>query len=77
MTIGVGADQRLMSGKILCRKFHSHVLGFLSGQAVFLFIPGVEAENIVVGFDFTLFLVLMKFSIRLFTGTGKFKGMTQ
>ena len=63
VTISVGADQRLMSGKILCRKFHSHALGFFTCQAVLLFIPWVEAENIMVGFDFALFLILMEFGI--------------
>ena len=76
VSIGVGADKCLMTGKVLGGKFQSHALCFFSRKSVFLFVLWIEAEDIVVGFDFVLFRILMKLLIRLFAGTGKFKRIT-
>lgn len=77
VSIGVGTDQCLMSGKILRGKIHSHALSLFCGKSVFLFVPWVEAENIMVRFDFALFLIFIELLISLVARLCKSFGFTQ
>ena len=52
MPIHVGADKSLMSGEVLLCIFHSNLLCLLPGQTIFCCVLWIEADDVMVGFDF-------------------------
>ena len=65
MAIHVDADKSLVPGKEAVGKFQAESLGFLSGQSGIFFIPGIKADDIVVGFNIFPFLVFVIVGIKL------------
>ena len=52
MTVFVGADDQLMTGKILSGKGHSKLLCLLRRETVFIPVPRIETDDVVMRFDF-------------------------
>ena len=67
VTVRVSTDKCLVSGKILFGIFYAKLLRQFSGQSMFVPVFRIEADDIVVGFDFVVRLVLMKISICFLT----------
>ena len=67
MTVSVSTDKCLVSGEILFGIFHAKLLCQFSSQSMFVPVFGIEADDIVVGLDFIVRLVLMKISICFLT----------
>ena len=63
VTVCMGTDKGLMSGKILFCIFQSQLLCLFSGQAIFRHIFRIKAKDVVVGLDFVVFLVFMIFFV--------------
>ena len=76
MTVRVGADDYLMSGKIPFCKIHGKRLNPFGGQTVFIPVPRVEAYNVMVGFDIFPILVFVKEDIGGFALSSKSEGVT-
>ncbi len=66
MPVCVGADKGLMSGEILFAVFKTKLLCMLPGQSAFLPVFRVEADDVMVGFDFVIRPVFMEAGIQFF-----------
>lgn len=75
MAVCVGLDKGLVSGEILFGKFPAKSLRSFPGQAIFRCVFRIEAEDVVVGFDFIIILVFVVFCIQFFTFHVKRKGI--
>ena len=67
MTISVGADKSLVSGKIFSGIFHAKFLCLFPCQSMFILVLWIEADDIMMRFDFIERLVLMEISICFLT----------
>lgn len=76
VTVHMGADERLMARKILSGIFHSEGLRLFPGQAMVVFVLWIKAQDIVMGFDIIIVLVLVILGIQLFTFFIKEHGFT-
>ena len=63
MTISVGADKSLVSGKILSGIFHTKFLCLLSGQTIFFLIFRIKADDVVMRLNLIKRLIFMKESV--------------
>ena len=72
MAIHVSTDKRLVSVKVFLCKFQSQLLSFLTSEASFC-ITRIEADDVVMRFDFICILVLMILRIQDLTFLGKGK----
>ena len=70
VSILMGTDQNLMPREMLPCKLHSHPLSLLHGQSK-LPVLWVEAQNVMMGFDLVLSLILFELLVRLVTFAGK------
>ena len=68
VTVHVGADQRLMSRKICFCIFQSKLLRPFSRQTIFCTVARIEADDVMVAFDFILVFVLLVLAVQLLTG---------
>lgn len=59
MPVHVGTDKSLMSGEVLLCVFHSNLLCLFSGQSIFCCVLWIEADDIMVGFDFIIGFVFV------------------
>ena len=59
MSIWVRAHQRLMTQEVIAAKLLAHLLDFLQGEAVIFPVPWVERDDVVMGLDVALFLILL------------------
>ena len=71
VSIRVRAHQRLMTGEVLAAKRLSHFLHFLQCETVVVLVPGVEGNDVVMGLDVSLFLVLAVLEIGLHAVQGE------
>ena len=71
VSVRVGADNGLVSGKLLPAKFLAQRLRPVYGQAVVHRVPWVKADNVVVAFYIFPLLVLPIAEIGAHTGNGK------
>ena len=60
MTVGMSADYRLMSGEVFLCKIYGKCLGRFQGETIFIPVPRIEADDIVMSFHFAFILVFMK-----------------
>ena len=65
VAVRMGANEGLMSRKILCGKFSANSLSLLHGQSVIRHVSWIKAHNIVVRFNFFPCAVLSKAPIGL------------
>lgn len=70
VSILMGTDQNLMPREMLPCKLHSHPLSLLHGQSK-LPVLWVEAQNVMMGFDLVLSLILFELLVRLVAFAGK------
>ena len=63
MPVHVCADKSLMAGKVLLCIFHSNLLCMFPGQAIFCCVLWIEADDIMVGFDFIIGFVFVVLGI--------------
>ena len=75
-TIRVRADQDLMSGKILFRESKAKGLCLFACKLIVDNILRIEAQNVMMGFDLLLFLILVKYVIEPRAFCIKKKGVT-
>ena len=68
VTVHVGADQYLMPRKICFCIFQSKLLRPFSRQTIFCTVARIEADNVMVAFDFILVFVLLIFTVQLLAG---------
>ena len=59
------ADQRLVTGEVLTAKRLAHFLHFLQCEVVVVLVPGVEGDDVVMGLDVALLLILPVLQIGL------------
>ena len=71
VSVRVGADNGLVSGKLFPAKFLAQRLRPVYGQAVVYCVPWVKADNVVVAFHIFPFLVFTVSEICPHTGNGK------
>ena len=71
VSVRVGADNGLVSGKMLSAKFLAQRLRLINGQTVVRSVPWVKADDIVVRLHIFPFLVLAIVEIGAHTGNGK------
>ena len=71
MSVRVGADNGLVSGKLFPAKFLAQRLRPVYGQAVVYCVPWVKADNVVVAFHIFSFLVFPITEIGSHTGNSK------
>jgi hypothetical protein len=71
VSVRVGADNGLVSGKLFPAKFFAQHLRPVYGQAVVRCVPWVKGNDIVVAFHIFPFLVLAVSEICPHTGNGK------
>ena len=64
MPVRVCADKGLMSGKVLFAVFKPKLLCLFPGQPALVPVFRVEADDVVVGFDFVIFLIFMESGIQ-------------
>jgi len=76
MTVRVGADDYLMPGKILPGKIHGKRLSQFRGQSVFVPVPRVEADDVMVGFDIFPILIFVEEGIGGFALPSESEGVT-
>ena len=57
MTVGVGADNGLVSAKMCFAKFLAKLLCLIDGQFVVCAVPWVKGNNVVVAFHIFAFLI--------------------
>ena len=76
MAIRMGTDKRLVSGKIFSCVFKSQLLRLFPGQSVFCHIFGIEADNVMMGFDLVPFLVFLIPSVQFHAPIIKMEGVT-
>jgi hypothetical protein len=74
--IHVGADQDLMAGEILFSESKTQSLRFFSCQLIVDNVLWIETQNVMMGFDFFPFLILVKHIIEPCTFCIKKKGVT-
>ena len=75
-TIHVRADQNLMTGKVLFSESKAKSLRFFSCQLIVDNVLRIEAQNVMMGFDFLPFLILVKHIIEPCAFCIKKKGVT-
>ena len=75
-TIHVCADQNLMAGKVLFGESKSKGLRFSSCQIIVNNVLRIEAQNVMIGFDFLPFLILVKHIIEFRAFCIKKEGVT-
>ena len=63
MSVQMGADESLMSGKILFAVFKPKALRLLPGQPAFIPVFRIKADDVVVGFDLVILLVFVETGI--------------
>ena len=71
MTVGVGADDGLVSAKMRFAKFLAQLLCAVNGQSVVYAVPWVKRNNVVVAFHIFAFLVFAVAEIRPHTGNSE------
>ena len=59
----MGADQHLMPREILLCKGKPQFLGMLGSETIFVTIPGIKADDIVVSLDLGTVLIFAKMII--------------
>ena len=68
VTVHVRTDQCLMPRKICFCIFQSKLLRPFSRQTIFCTVARIEADNVMVAFDFILIFVLLIFAVQLLAG---------
>ena len=76
MTISVGADKSLVSGKILSGIFYAKFLCLFSGQTMFFLIFRIKADDVVMRLNLIKRLIFMKESVSFPTFCIKCKRIT-
>ena len=71
MPVRVGADDRLMTGKLLPAKPFAKLLRLVHGQPVVRAVPWVKADDVMVAFDILALLILAIAEIGSHTGNRK------
>ena len=71
MPVRVGADDRLMTGKLLSAKLLAKLLRLVHGQPVVRTVPRVKADNVMVALDILALLILAIAEVGAHTGNCK------
>ena len=71
MPVRVGADNRLMTGKLLPAKLLAKLLRLIHGQPIVRAVPRVKADNVMVALDVLALLILTIAEIGAHTGNRK------